>query len=236
MSKKKRSVPEPLAREIERRATEAAERNRIEAMELVRRIEACTANIAGATYDIGEALSKLREKRLYSAIKHASFEDLVAERFDFSRAQAYRFIAIAQRLTRSRASELGPRRAVALLRLADATPGLDSVEDLLREGVKIQGRKGPVSVSDLRVEELERAAQAVLRAHRSPQERVSGTEQKEAEAFAVRLRERLRVEGASGCRVEIRRRARADAPEALTIRIDIPYSARAALTAALRRK
>jgi hypothetical protein len=228
------SLPAQLVREATRRAKEAEKQHRAQADELVRRVEERTGSVAAAFYDIGEALSRLRDRRLYASLGHKTFDELLAKRLEMSRAQAYRFIAVAERMPRSRATELGPRRSIALLRLADATPGLDSVEDLLRNGVTLPGRAGPVRVADLSVEELERAARTVARAHRPHEERVSSSEERNAETFAKRVRERLTNAGVSPCKVEIHRRARPRSPEELLLRIEVPHAARATLAAALK--
>jgi hypothetical protein len=229
---KQPSLPVPLARQAERRAKEAEAQNRVEAQELIHRILQGATSLSTASYDVGEALGRLREKRLYRAVGYTTFDALLDDRINISRAQAYRFIAVAQRLTRSRATELGQRRSMALLRLVDATPGLDSVEDALRDGVTLPGRKEPVRVETMRVDELERAARTIARAHRARKEKVSSAAHRAAETFATRLRERLTDEGAGAAKVEVHRRARADSPEELLLRVEIPFSQRNALLAA----
>lgn len=220
-------------RQLTRRAESSIRANREEAQRLLAFVRERMGEIAAGFYDVGAALARLRAPAYYGALGHDSFEDLLSA-VGFSKAQAYRFITIAERMSRERATELGPRRAVALLRLTSATPGEESVEDVLRRGVTLPGRKEPLLIAKLTAEQLEDAARTIARAHRSPKERVPAPEYEVAQAWAAAVREHLHAAGHLTARVSLHRRGRRDEREALIVRLEFPFEARGRLPSALR--
>lgn len=230
---RKAATSAPATQALVQRAQSTVRANREEATRLVAFVRERMGEIAAGFYDIGDALGKLRQRALYSSLGHDTFDALLAS-MSFSKAQAYRFMNIADHMTRERATELGPRRAVALLRLTSATPGEDTVDEVLRRGVTLPGRKEPLPLSKLTVEQIEDAARTLTRAHRAPSQRVSAPDYEAALDHATAIREHLHAAGHTAARVTIQRRGRREQREALMLRIDVPYEARAALPAALR--
>lgn len=145
------------------------------------------ARIAEDFYDIGEALREILDKKLYVALGHRSFGELLEKRAVMGRTQASKLVSIARAMPRKEALDLGPEKAYALLQYTRATPEGDSVASVLAEGVRTKGRRRSVAAVSSRavateakalrdkgrkVSEAERdgrraarAAQASLRAH-----------------------------------------------------------------------
>jgi hypothetical protein len=159
-------LPLPLAQEAERTALEAAERARAEAEALVDIVIRRRTQIDEAFYDIGGALSRLREKRLYMALGFARFDDLLRQRLRITPTHARKLIRITDQLTRASAVELGQERAAALVRLAAATGKLDSAETLVKEGISLPGQPGRVRPQKLSVRHILRALRSLRRAPR----------------------------------------------------------------------
>jgi hypothetical protein len=164
-SAKKRTLPVPLAREVERRTAQAAEAARAEAESLIDVLLRRKASIDEAFYDMGVALAKLREKRLYTSLGFRRFDDLVVERLAISPTHARRLVRVTRELTRASAVALGQERALALVRLAASTDKTDSAETLAQQGISLPGKRNRVLPAKLTV----RAILGAIRAHhRSP--------------------------------------------------------------------
>lgn len=101
--------------------------------------------IAEDFYDIGEALREILDKKLYVALGHRSFGELLEQRAVMGRTQASKLVSIARAVPRKQALDLGPEKAYALLQYARATPDVDSVASVLAEGVRTKGRKRAVA-------------------------------------------------------------------------------------------
>lgn len=152
------ALPKALAERAEAKAAEARAKARQEALALVELISARSHHIEDAFYDIGEALLRLREPRLFKALDANTFAELTRRRLGMSDVQANKLIGIAQQLSRSRAVALGRERAAALVRLARATSAEDSAETLAEKGVTLPGRRRPVPPTELTVRDLLAAA------------------------------------------------------------------------------
>jgi hypothetical protein len=72
-------------------------------------------------------LKELKEKKLFVAIGYRTFDALLAARVPIGRSQAYKLIAIAERVTREQAISLGEEKAYAIARLVATTPEADTV-------------------------------------------------------------------------------------------------------------
>ncbi len=143
--------------------------------------------IAEDFYDIGEALREILDRKLYVALGHRSFGELLEKRNVLGRTQASKLVSIARAMPRKQALDLGPEKAYALLQYTRATPDVDSVASVLVEGVRTKGRRRAVAAVSSRTVATEakalrdkarkvtdaerdarraaRAAQASLRAH-----------------------------------------------------------------------
>ena len=220
------------AQTLVRQGSGASQVRTTEAAKLVAFVRERMAHIAASFFDVGEALTKLRDKALYAALGHTSFDALLGD-LGFSKAQAYRFIGIAQRMTRQQATELGPRRAVALLRLTSATPGDDSVAEVLRKGVTLPGRKAALPVRALTADQIEDAARTIARAHLPLRKRIPADDAARAHDRAAALRAHLDAAGVSEARVSTHHRGRRDERERLMLRLDLPFDALPHLAAAL---
>ena len=151
-------LPKALAQRAEAKSRASARVAREEAEELLAVVVSRRRAIAEAFYDVGQALTKLREPRLYHALGCKTFGELITTRLGLSLSRAGRLIAIAEQLTRARAIDLGQERSAALVQLARATSDEDSAETLARDGVILPGRTGRVSPSTLSVRDILGAA------------------------------------------------------------------------------
>ncbi len=131
-----------------------------DALALIRRR---VALISEAFFDIGVALLTLAQQRVYTAMGHKSFEQLLVAEKLMSRTTATDLMRIAERFTRQTAVELGQSKALALLQYVEATPADDVAESLARGDAAVAGK--PLSKAS--AAELQRAARAI-RLRRKP--------------------------------------------------------------------
>jgi hypothetical protein len=120
--------------------------------ELLALIERRTATIAESFYDIGEALREIHHKALHAALGFKSFEAMLERRSGIGRSQAYKLMAIARSLPRSRALAMGTERAYALAALAHASAQPDTAASLLDTGLTVGGKR--VDLSQLSARQL----------------------------------------------------------------------------------
>ncbi len=120
-----------------------------------RRAEALLAGIARRKvriaedfYDIGLALSELLKKKLYLALGHKSFREMLSARDVMSWSRAKQLVEIVDTMDRERALSLGSEKAYALARYTAATPEPDTPEWLLSTGAKVGDK--PVAEASLR--------------------------------------------------------------------------------------
>jgi hypothetical protein len=188
----------------------AADLRRAEA--LLKEIARRKARIAEEFYDIGEALRELQHKKLYVALGHGSFGEMLSSRNVMSRSQAHKLIAIVSTLPRDKALTLGSEKSALLVRYSIATPAVDTPEWLLEQGTLPGGKK----VADASAREIQAAAQKVRSspAKKLPPEEVQA--QKSARAAQAALRKR----GAKGALVSAVRK-----PGGMWLHIEIPVAA-----------
>lgn len=217
-------------------AQRAQERRRAEARALIELIRRRTSAIAESFFDIGEALAKLRESKMYGALGYATFRALVEAELSISLAHSYKLMEIAVRVPRPEAVALGPARSAALLVLAKATPEPDSIITLLRDGVTLPGRRGRVDLKQLSTRELLRAARIERRAHVSPKRRATDADLEQAQVWARRIQRLLRLRGAGNVETDARRRRDPDGTEALRLRFELDAHHAADLHALLARR
>ena len=166
------------------------------------------ARVAEEFYDIGEALRELSHKRLYSALGHRSFGELLSARKVMSRSQAHKLIALVSALPRDKALALGSEKAALLVRYSGATPEADPPAWLLERGSLPGGKK----VSEASARDLQLAATQARRKHAklSPEEMQA---HKGARAAQAALRKR----GAKGAVASAVRRR-----DGMWLHIEIP--------------
>jgi len=193
-----------------KRLVPAGQKRGLELLSLIARKK---IEIADALYDVGDALRELEKKRLYVALGHQSFDDMLEKRSIMSRSQAFKLLAIRDsKVTREQAIALGQDKTYALCRYAKATAGPDSVPLLLERGISVEGKLR--SVDKLTVAQITRAAQktrtARNNARRDPARHA-------AEALAEQTRRDLSRRGFRGIDIRAYRtggvwRARFDLP------------------------
>jgi hypothetical protein len=176
------------------------------------------ARIAEDFYDVGVALQELQKKKLYLALGHASFADLLRARDILGLSQAKKLIEIVSSLPRDKALQIGPEKAYALARYTAATPEPDTPAQLLDEGAAVAGKR----LGDLSARELTEATGKVRAKAAGPKRRDPAEQQ--ARAAARTAQAALRKRGAKGATVEARR-----ANGGWWLRVEIPVEAAAVL-------
>ena len=138
-------------------------------------------------FEIGAALKELKDRKLFVAIGYRNFDALLAARVPIGRSQAYKLIAIAGRVTREQALELGEEKAYAIARLVATTPEADTVDSVLENGVRVNGHERSAKAMSRR--EIDAAKRTVA----SRSKKVDATERaakRDGRAGQARLRKR----------------------------------------------
>jgi len=176
-------------------STKLSKTARARAEVLLGRIEQEKLRATQAFYDIGGALRQLLEEKLYAALGHASFEELLDARNVIDVSQAKKLIEVHRKFSREHALGLGAEKAYALARYAARTKAEDTPEDFVAKGFPIGGKRRPVSEVSVRaVLEATRTAVARQTGSRGASERA----RKDAETevlFAKKLLHQHDVEG-----------------------------------------
>lgn len=146
-------------------------------------------------FEIGAALEELKAKKLFVALGYGTFDAMLEARIPIGRSQAYKLIAIVQRVTRDQAVELGEEKAYAIARLVATTPEADTVTSVLEEGVRVGNEKRSArAMSRREIEGVKR--KLVARSKRAdPAERLAKRDARAAQA-------RLRKDGI-GAKIEV---------------------------------
>ena len=142
--------------------------------------------IADSFFDIGLELAVLRRVEVWSAMGHASFDEVIPST-GLSRSTAFSLLSITARFTRSTAIVLGPERSRSLIRYTDATAEEDDPETLAREDAEING----TPISQLTAEQIEQAARDARPVSRGPKREG----EKEARAVVQALHKRITKAG-----------------------------------------
>lgn len=138
-------------------------------------------------FEIGAALKELKEKKLFVAIGYRNFDALLAARVPIGRSQAYKLVAIAERVTREQAIELGEEKAYAIARLVATTPEADTVGSVLEKGVRVGGRNRSAKAMSRREIDAVKRTVASRSKKADPTERAA---KREARAAQASLRKR----------------------------------------------
>jgi hypothetical protein len=150
-------------------------------------------------FDIGSALAELKNKKLFAALGYRTFDAMLAERVPIGRSQAYKLIAIVERVTRDQAVELGEEKAYAIARLVATTPEADTVASVLENGVRVGGRKRTAQAMSRR--EIESVKRTVAARSKKIDE-AERDAKRQARAGQASLRKR-----GIGAKVEVAKRA-----------------------------
>lgn len=130
-------APARLPAALAKRATAAAsaKRERLvrEARALLSLITRRKKEITEAFYDIGEALTRLKERDVVRALGRRSFAEVCEQDAGLSVSVGERLVAIVARLTREQALAMGQKKAMAMVTLAAATPEVDTAAGLFRK-------------------------------------------------------------------------------------------------------
>lgn len=124
---------------IERGAREAAVEGEAELRSLLAAIREHEREIAARFYDLGLALKRIVDRKLYGVRGHASLEALLKAEELLSERQATKLIQVVTRVKREHALSLGLEKTYALLGYTAATAEADSVAALLEDGGTIAG-------------------------------------------------------------------------------------------------
>jgi hypothetical protein len=120
-------------------------------------IELNRRNIAESFFDIATDLAVLRRVEVYSAMGHASFDEVIPLT-GFARTTAFALLKLPQHFTRHTAIALGPEKSTALIRFVQSTEEDDDAETLARQDASIAGKP----ISALTSQEIEQAARDAL--------------------------------------------------------------------------
>jgi hypothetical protein len=138
-------------------------------------------------FDIGAALKELKEKKLFAALGDRTFDSMLAKRVPIGRSQAYKLMAIAERVTREQALELGEEKAYAIARLVATTAEADTVASVLDKGVRIGTKQR--SAQSMSRREIDAVKRQVASASKKPDSAERNARQ-EARAVQADLRRR----------------------------------------------
>jgi len=107
---------------------------KLELLDLTGQIRKGSEKLGGQYYDVGAALRTVRDKKLFVADGHKSFNAwLDSEKFFNSRATAYNMIAVAEKLSREKAIKYGPSIAYVVARATDEKARTE-LEQMAEEG------------------------------------------------------------------------------------------------------
>lgn len=201
-------------------ATKIRESDKRRADELLASIARRKERISEDFYEIGKALRELLRKKLFVALGHKSFAEMLAARDVMSAMTAKKLIAVVEKVPLEQALQLGPEKAYALARYTEATPEPDTPAGLLESGVEIGGKK----VADASLRDLTRAGKEA-RAKTKPK-RAASPEQAAATKAVRDVSAWLRGQKVRGASVTAKRGAKGH-----EVVIVLPVASAAALTA-----
>lgn len=148
-SRTKRQGSASLARAAEQ-TKGALKRRAARAAELLDLISRRVQRIEEDFFDIGAALHELKDKKLHIALGFRTFDEMLAKRAPIGRTQAYKLMAIVQKVSRAQALRLGEEKAYAVAQLVAATPDADSVASIIEGGVPVGKSRRPAATMSRR--------------------------------------------------------------------------------------
>lgn len=116
-----------------------------QAMQLHRRIKADWQIIGDSFWDMGIALKEMRDGKHYKALLYANFESYCEQEFGLSRPQAYRYISIAENMTKENVSSM---RQIGLTKLALLASVTDEQREIVTTAVDVES----ATVKELKAE------------------------------------------------------------------------------------
>ncbi len=187
----------------------AADRTKAEALlaEIARRKE----RIAEDFYDIGLAVLQISKKKLYLALGHTSFDEMLKARDVLSPSTARGLIQLVSTMSRDEALAYGQEKAIALISYAKATPDLDTPKTLMEGGSLPDGK--PIVKASVR--DIKQAATKVRAAEGKSKPLSADAKQAQAEVKAVA--KWLRERGAPNAKVSEARNK-----DGYVIRVELP--------------
>ncbi len=148
--------------------------------------------IEDAFYEMGRALSVLRDPAVFRALGHSSFEQLCDTTLGVSDSQAGRLIAITEHFSARDAKKfVTSTRGTAIIDLARALGGETTPKGLLTRGSIHLPDGQTIDVRSAEAHAIDAAAHRV-RAHRAPTRRGGLVVSAEAKQFFVHLRAALK--------------------------------------------
>lgn len=185
-SRATKAATKPTSALIQRTVANAIAANKTRGEEALSTIARNRQQIADSFFDIGLELAVLRRVEVWSAMGHASFDEVIPST-GLSRSTAFSLLSITSRFTRGTAVRLGPERSRSLIRYTDATAEEDDPETLAREDAEING----TPISKLTAEQIEQAARDARPVSRGPKREG----EKEARAVVQSLKKRIAKSG-----------------------------------------
>jgi hypothetical protein len=117
-----------------------------------------------AAFDLGIALSRLKDKAMITALGYKTFDAMCDVALGISSDLANQLIAISKNFSTKQAKTLGTTKAVALVDLARTLPGKHTAAGLLERGSVTIGRK-KVDVRAATAHEIAEETRALRAAH-----------------------------------------------------------------------
>jgi hypothetical protein len=184
--------------------TLAASRNdvRARAQGELERVRMLKMRITVSFYEMGEALGRILDDKLYVALGYASFVDLLHGENLLGPTQAKKLIAVRKSFDRDQALRVGPERAYALTRYVARTKTAASPSELVEKGFPLAGRRTPVE--QMPVRKIDEAGRAFVERRRGP-DGESARARADAESERRHCLAELRARGVDGAIVHKRR-------------------------------
>jgi hypothetical protein len=144
----------------------AAEKRKLatEGKKLIARVVTLRGTLQKTSFDLGRALSQLKDKAIIAALGYRSFEALCDTALHISADLAGQLIAISESFSAKQAKTLGTAKAVALIDLAKALPGKHTPAGLLTRGSVKVGKRA-IDVKTATAHDLSDGARAIRAAH-----------------------------------------------------------------------
>ena len=190
-----KKLPPALAR---RAATLSAQkRGRLlrEARSLLALIRRRRGEIAGSFYDIGVALTRLKDRGMIAALDCRSFAEVCESKAGISATVGTQLVELASRMTREQALAMGQSKALAMIALAEATPETDTAVQLFNGARSDLPRVRKARPRKASVREITRAARRIREAQATSKPKRGRTTSPEERALAAGLEEALRALG-----------------------------------------
>ena len=98
--------------------------------------------VASNFWDLGSALCRVHDRKLYRAKGHHSFEDYLQAEVKISRSNAYQLMSLAKNFSRETAIHYGRKKLLCAIDYAKATPEPDLPLDVTRYTIPARNRAG----------------------------------------------------------------------------------------------